>query len=1060
MSQDGGVIEEDDATGGEITAMAINVSTFDELQLDASVLSAAQGAWYMYLSAAASREAAGEAMYTAIMEAAPSLTHLFTSPKAVQAMRFMSALSSFVSALDEPPKLKILVESVGFGHMHLEVTVPRVVIIRDALLDLFSMELGAKMVPTAQSGWKTLLNYIGGAIIFCRAHYAERINTLLSSWKKANKKPDELAEEGAEGGGGESNVKDEGKDQAEEEGKTRVRNNQLQSIPQTFPEMYKFNAAVMGMGDRLWMNEVLACFDNMVINVANPARLQDEADLASIRIAKLKEAGTNLGEFKSCMLASLRSLLPGSWSTNHEVAWSWFWEQVERLVKSSPFFVKGTILERAVARLLDGLEEDQKYSLRSDLYTRFFTNAPGGQDYFKQSHTYLHIIADKVLDMTLEFYREPVKVVDDVSAIGLRHVGYGIQTEFLPSYVSACVDTLVAMECEEAAVESVRCSLGLLSKMMVRTINEGSTIVMKAINANSIKQTRKSIACAPRCDRAAWMLMVQVGTQSISPLAWAIQSGAQEAARAMLQDLFTIRADRDRYYYAMDDVFVRHPDLVKLLLDEAPALVPKLFDGLVWRSRIAEGGLRRVNYYVKHLVIDGEGESSQAMDWIAATKDPKLVCHPVMVLLNDLVWGHVVYSIFLRGKIWLFFTILVFIASQNKSLEQESLVAVFACKTFVYSCVLGLLIYRHTKCTILSVQAGDVMKVACMLVPGYLREWQESCSLAVLISLFAMFALEPIMQCWSKSDELFDGNCSSGAVVRQLYSLSAMCAMFAYWILLTDLSVFSNRVASYVLICVQVASELGLFLFALGVTILTFASAVSCLVQDGGDFQNIFGGATALFEISLRVFSNDRYEAITHMPMVLLSVFVFIIVTTIFFNNLLVAQLYSVYSSSFDDMVGYARLGRLQVIVDTLPKVSPKNWANFVDVMQFDKKIEFNEGDIGVAGGLQIREAASLHPTLTDMVRRFGGSTSPQMQWPEETDNSTDEDDKFERIEKLLQNIQKRLAGGPANNGGGGGRSGSMGAGGGGGTSGDLAGGGSSEEMHAEMEDGGGDNTL
>eukprot|EP00927_Polykrikos_kofoidii_P045609 TRINITY_DN3963_c0_g1_i8.p1 TRINITY_DN3963_c0_g1~~TRINITY_DN3963_c0_g1_i8.p1 ORF type:complete len:196 (-),score=47.99 TRINITY_DN3963_c0_g1_i8:153-740(-) len=195
------------------------------------------------------------------------------------------------------------------------------------------------------------------------------------------------------------------------------------------------------------------------------------------------------------------------------------------------------------------------------------------------------------------------------------------------------------------------------------------------------------------------------------------------------------------------------------------------------------------------------------------------------------------------------------------------------------------------------------------------------------------------------------------------------------------------------------------------------------------------------------------------MPMVLLSVFVFIIVTTIFFNNLLVAQLYSVYSSSFDDMVGYARLGRLQVIVDTLPKVSRKNWANFVDIMQFDKKIEFNEGDVGVAGGLQIREAAALHPTLTDVIRRFGGSTSPQMQWPEETDNATDEDDKFERIEKLLQNIQKRLAGGPGNNGGGGGRSGSMGAGGGG-TSGDLAGGGSSEEMHAEMEDGGGDNTL
>ena len=38
----------------------------------------------------------------------------------------------------------------------------------------------------------------------------------------------------------------------------------------------------------------------------------------------------------------------------------------------------------------------------------------------------------------------------------------------------------------------------------------------------------------------------QVGTQNISPLFWSIESGSLEAARAMIQDLLTIRADRDR----------------------------------------------------------------------------------------------------------------------------------------------------------------------------------------------------------------------------------------------------------------------------------------------------------------------------------------------------------------------------------------------------------------------------------------------------------------------------------------------------------------------------------
>ena len=37
-----------------------------------------------------------------------------------------------------------------------------------------------------------------------------------------------------------------------------------------------------------------------------------------------------------------------------------------------------------------------------------------------------------------------------------------------------------------------------------------------------------------------------MGTQSISPFYWAIESGSLECARAMIQDLLTIRADRRR----------------------------------------------------------------------------------------------------------------------------------------------------------------------------------------------------------------------------------------------------------------------------------------------------------------------------------------------------------------------------------------------------------------------------------------------------------------------------------------------------------------------------------
>ncbi|CAK9033979.1 Uncharacterized protein SCF082_LOCUS20697, partial [Durusdinium trenchii] len=42
----------------------------------------------------------------------------------------------------------------------------------------------------------------------------------------------------------------------------------------------------------------------------------------------------NLPEFKAVTLASLRSLLPAEWDSEHEVAWAWLWENIEGLLSA------------------------------------------------------------------------------------------------------------------------------------------------------------------------------------------------------------------------------------------------------------------------------------------------------------------------------------------------------------------------------------------------------------------------------------------------------------------------------------------------------------------------------------------------------------------------------------------------------------------------------------------------------------------------------------------------------------------------------------------------------
>merc|ERR1719499_1774430 len=93
--------------------------------------------------------------------------------------------------------------------------------------------------------------------------------------------------------------------------------------------------------------------------------------------------------------------------------------------------------EAALATLFASLDENALGIVRREVYAKFFALAPAGQDYFKQSTTRLHFIADIVASMTLDMYREPKRMVDEINALGLRHVGYGIPTELSGPFVNA-----------------------------------------------------------------------------------------------------------------------------------------------------------------------------------------------------------------------------------------------------------------------------------------------------------------------------------------------------------------------------------------------------------------------------------------------------------------------------------------------------------------------------------------------------------------------------------------------------------------------------------------------
>merc|ERR1719343_935158 len=149
------------------------------------------------------------------------------------------------------------------------------------------------------------------------------------------------------------------------------------------------------------------------------------------------------------------------------------------------------------------------------------------------------------------------------------------------------------------------------------------------------------------------------------------------------------------------------------------------------------------------------------------------------------------------------------------------------------------------------------------------------------------------------------------------------------------------------------------------------------------------------------MFSADHFDKLHDYPALMIAVIVYVVATVVFLLNLLIAQLNCAYQSTYQDMLGYARLNRGKIVTDTMASVPAWRWQRFLQTLKLDERVEFGEGDLGVTGGIQVWELAALNVTTVDMIKRFGGSTSTSAQWPELAGD--DEDDQLDRIEKLME---------------------------------------------------------
>jgi len=308
---------------------------------------------------------------------------------------------------------------------------------------------------------------------------------------------------GKSGGGKEKNQEGESSKQGKGQGKGQGQGfgNKF-DVPQTFEEMCVLNGAMTG-ANITYVKIVQQCFEKLVAPATRGdiARLELEANIMALRMHKDVEGKIHLPEFKTCMLASLRSLLPKSWTIEHERAWTTMWDLVQDTLERN--MGKPLQYEKAVMKAVSNMTADEKKAFGLNAFNRLFDKQPRSEDHFNTSNSRLSMLASNILEMSVDMYADPTRQVDVVTSIGLRHMMYNISLDYFEPFVESIVEELKeGVNMDPVAIEGIEWILAQISTIMIYTITEGANPILTAVLTNNAKTVRAALAPIARKERA------------------------------------------------------------------------------------------------------------------------------------------------------------------------------------------------------------------------------------------------------------------------------------------------------------------------------------------------------------------------------------------------------------------------------------------------------------------------------------------------------------------------------------------------------------------------------
>lgn len=782
----------------------------------------------------------------------------------------------------------------------------------------------------------------------------------------------------------------------------------------------------------------------LVEAASNPVVTKEEWFILSARHQTYGVKDEHFAVMGQAFLVTLRALLPRMWNKEHEESWTWFFKTgSDSLVKglSDAFTYKPMIRECAAKVVQMDIVE-----LGLRFYVHLFTINPAASAFFTKPKWMISAIFGGVLRLLSLVYEDGGEATRLIRATGIRHIKYGIPPEHLPSVGPAlCLTFGEFLEgyWNDEQARAWTTVFEFTANCMTRAIYDGTTLVTRALMINSVDEIEYALEEAPRGERPLWVLEIDVCGIKVSPFNWGIQDGKFQVCCYMLEELTTTRADREKYYSGKDDLFRVHRNIMEICAKSDISLLLELCDGLVWESMKVEDGRKRVNYFLRDIYGDPENYAdaySVPMQDVIKYADGVVFAHPLVTYLLTLQWELFGQKMFMMYQaLWFTGTILFFFGFTVVDRHFDSATgniqgrddAGFALRAICTGWCLGLLFGMQVPRILREIKMNQTVETVIqpsrkvewlkvtVKIPMFFRQVTHVGRVVMTLLILLTIACDQWFDFWMDEQH---GGTSTHAMQLEGEHIRAWSAGLASIIcLLQNLDLLEGSLETLKLRqrCQFVAGDFIVFVCTAFFFCFCFAICLWTCKPHGGygkgytdfEFMDTWRSMVSTLSTLFGIFVF-RHAGFSSMQLVFMILFT--ILVTFILCRQAIGMFVDISLTTYKRMNQYAYMRRAATLIEyNAARTVEERFVEW-EAFNFAQRIEYDRGDLGISGGVQIDEDINSERmrhdrSIGDRIVRYPGTTGDKVPWPRLTKHKEGAEETCKKISNVLSALQREF---------------------------------------------------